>query len=74
MHVSHQALRKNLHLFGLTFEDVRTDGKFLGTKERALKAIAEYSNGVAMREACRNNDVSITSFYKYKNEETLNVA
>lgn len=69
LHVCHQALRKNLPLFGLTFDDVRTDGKFKSTKERALVAIAEYRNGTPMKEACQNNDVSIPSFYKYKTEE-----
>lgn len=69
LHLSHYTLRKHLPTFGLTFEDVRLDDKFRTTKDRALLAIAEYNNGVGMIEACKRNDVSIPSFYKYNTKE-----
>jgi ACT domain-containing protein len=66
LHLTHHTLRKHLPLFGLSFDDIRLDGKFLGTKDRALKAIQDYEAGAAMVDACKANDVSIQSFYKYK--------
>lgn len=64
--LSHQALVKHLPKFGLQFDDVRLDKKFKETKNRVMKALEDVEQGVHFTTACKNNEISIQTYYKYK--------
>ena len=64
--LSYQSLIKYLPLFGLSFDDVRLDAKFKSTEMRAIKALEDVKQGIHFTVACKNNDISIPTFYKYK--------
>lgn len=64
--LSHRSLVKYLPSFGLSFDDVRLDNKFRSTQLRVIKALEDVKQGMHFMVACENNDISIPTFYKYK--------
>lgn len=68
--LSIDSLRKYLPLFDMSYDDVRLDKKFLGTKERCLKAIADVNAGMKLEESWKSNNISYGSYYKYLKETT----
>lgn len=63
--LSHQSLVKYLPMFGMSFDDVRLDAKFITAKDRSDAAIRDVQSGMRIKDACLKHDVAVSTLYKY---------
>lgn len=72
--LSHQSLVKHLPKFGMSFDNVRLDDAFRTANQRAEKAKGLVERGLNIKSACKECCISISTFYKYRNQQAIAIA